>query len=419
MNQLEKRIITKIEGHGKVNINLAQKKAKLEIDEGERLFEGLVIGRPYNDAPYITSRICGVCPTSHLLASIKAIESAFQIQPDERTILLRRLILAGQICQSHILHLYFLALPDYLKIQSSLDMPEKFPEQFANGIKLKRLFDEFIEIIGGRAVHPLTPTIGGFTKLPTANQLYILRDKLEDNLEVALETIKLFAGFHYPIITRETEMMALKNDETYPMYDGIVWTSEGEGFAPSNYQNEIEEIVKNNSSAKFSIRKNKYKNGFIVGSRARMAMFADYLNPKTKKEYLASSGKIGPANPFFNNLAQAIEVTHFMEESIILIDKIASLINENITFKVIPKAGIGTGAVEAPRGILYHQYEFDSNGKIIRADIITPTAQNLTSIEDDIEALLLHATGLENDRIEKLVNMLIRAFDPCITCSVH
>lgn len=421
MTSAQNMFMSKIEGHGKIKINFEKLSAKLEIEEGERLFEGLLLGRPYTDAPHITSRICGVCPTSHMLASTKAIENAFDVRPGQTTIMLRKILLCAQICQSHTLHLFFLAAADYLKLKSSLDMPEKYPDIFAIGLKLKRLYDELIELIGGRAVHPLTPMIGGFSKIPTKNQLFLIREKLEEILPDCIETIKLFSSFKYPDANREVEFMALKNDETYPYYDGIIWSSNGTGFSPSNYTNEIEEIVKPYSTAKFSVRlmDGKKANGFVTGPRARMAMFAEYLNKLTLSELEAYSGAIGPSNSFYNNIAQAFEILNFTEEAIKTIDELVIIIDshQNINFK--PKASVGTGAVEAPRGILYHHYEFDDLGNIVSADIITPTSQNLTSIEDDIEETLKHLRGLDEKKQQKIIEMLIRAFDPCITCSVH
>jgi coenzyme F420-reducing hydrogenase alpha subunit len=413
--------LSKIEGHGKINVNFKDLSAKLEIEEGERLFEGLLIGRPYYDAPHITSRICGVCPTSHMLASTKAIENAFDVRPSKTTILLRELLLTGQICQSHTLHLYFLAISDYLNLKSSLDLPEKNPDIFASGLRLKRIYDELIELVGGRAVHPLTPTIGGMTKLPTKNELFLIREKLEEILPKCEETIKLFTSFHYPEASREVEFMALKNDENYPYYDGIVWSSLGKGFLPTNYTEEIEEIVKPYSTAKFSLRKigNKATTGFVTGPRARIAMFAEYLNPKALKNIEEYTGKIGPSNAFYNNIAQSFEILHYTEEAIKIIDELIIILesHHNIEFK--PKAGSGTGVVEAPRGILYHHYEFDDYGNITKVDIITPTSQNLTSIEDDIEDILKHIHQIDQNKQQKIIEMLIRAFDPCITCSVH
>ena len=421
MADLKDKYITRIEGHGKIDIDFNNSKVKLHIDEGERLFEGLLVNRPFEDAPHITSRICGVCPTSHLLASIKAIESAFGVQPTETTILLRKLLLAAQICQSHTLHLYFLAAPDYLRLKGSVEMYEKTPDIFKTGLKLKNLFDKVIEVVGGRAVHPLTPEVGGFTKVPTKHQLFLLREDLEDCLDQAYETIKMFYGFSYPDITRDVEMMALRNDESYPHYDGIIWTSEGVGFAPSNYQNEIGEYLVPYSTAKFGARKinGKIANGFICGARARMGLFADYLNPRTGQIVSELKLKMGSYNPFFNNIAQAVEISHFIEEAILIIDRLSLIIDSHRNVEINTKASIGVGAVEAPRGLLYHKYEFDGKGLIRNVDIITPTVQNLTSIENDIKEFLIQNHSLDREKKLKIIEMLIRAFDPCITCSVH
>jgi coenzyme F420-reducing hydrogenase alpha subunit len=193
------------------------------------------------------------------------------------------------------------------------------------------------------------------------------------------------------------------------------------GFAPSNYQNEIEEYLVPYSTAKFGARKinGKRANGFICGARARVGLFADYLNPRTEQLLLKNKLKIGVYNPFFNNLAQAIEISHFIEEAMLIIDRLVLIIEGHQNTKFKPQASVGVGVVEAPRGLLYHKYEFDNQGLIRTVDIITPTVQNLSSIEDDIAEFIIQNRDLAMGKKTKIIEMLIRAFDPCITCSVH
>ncbi|KKR32621.1 MAG: Nickel-dependent hydrogenase large subunit, partial [candidate division CPR2 bacterium GW2011_GWC1_39_9] len=235
MKEILGHYITKIEGHGKLKVDFSKERAELHVDEGERLFEGLVLGRIYEDAPLISARICGVCPTAHTFAAIDALENALDIKVPEYIADYRRIMLSLQIFQSHVLHLFFLAAPDYLNIDSALDLAEKNPEVFQIVLDLKRLADEGIELIGGRSIHPVTPVVGGFTKLPDYRKLLLYRNRLEKNLVHAVEAAKLFAKFHYPHMEREREYLSLQ-DSSYPLIGEEVVSSAGKNFKVSDYQ---------------------------------------------------------------------------------------------------------------------------------------------------------------------------------------
>jgi len=411
--------ICKIEGHGSLDINFKDSRAKLNIHEGERLFEGLLMKRLPNDAPFITARICGICPTVHYLTAICALENALGIKISQETEILRKILLAGQIIQSHTLHLYFLALPDYLNLDSGLDLFKAYPAEFHIALNLKKFADRTIELIGGRAVHPITPQITGFDKIPSVKDLNLLLEEAKNVLDDASQTVALFAQLSYPELEHPTEFLSLSpKEKKYPFYnsDGIN-SSLNKNFATVDYDREIEEIVKSYSTAKFSLKEGK---GFMVGALARLNLNKDLLNPGAKDLIKKLKIKIPSYNPFHNNLAQAIEILHFLEEIINLIKTISSLDLEKAqTFNFPLKKGYGVAACEAPRGTLYHAYTLDENGLIKKCNIITPTAQNLTSIEEAANILLAQTKNLSNKKRQHLLEMLIRAYDPCITCSVH
>lgn len=408
--------IAKIEGHGIIKIDFRERTAQLQVLEGERLFEGIVLGRNYLDAPFITSRICGVCPTAHNIASIKAIEDVFGIIPDEKTINLRKLMLSGQMIQSHVLHLFFLALPDYVGLDSALFLTKKDPAKFRLALNLKNLGDDIISTVGSRAIHPLTITVGGFSKLPSINDLKKLRNNLESCIEDANKTVQLFGNFNYPELRRKTEYLSLYSPGEYPLYTGLIGSSNNTKFSPEEYKEQIVEIVRSNSTAKYGKRSN---HGFMVGALSRINMNKDELNPLAKKALNASEIEFPSYNPFHNNFAQSIEVLHFIEEGIKLIDTIldGELEKEEIQIQYTIMGGQGIGVIEAPRGTLYHDYDIDRNGKIKNCNIVTPTVQNLTNIEEDIKELM--KTTENHKEIRRRIEMLIRAYDPCITCSVH
>ncbi len=411
---IKNEFIAKIEGHGSLNINWPERKAELKILEGERLFEGILVGRPAKDAPWITARICGVCPIAHNLASLKAVEAAFGIVPNKTTILLRKLMVASQIIQSHMLHLFFLALPDYLGLDSGLELAKKNPVAFKAALALKEISDEISYVVAGREVHPTTTAIGGFHKIPDKKTLKDLLKKLEKNIDSALIAVSIFKKINYPKFNIGLEFISQTDRKDYPGYESNEIISSKNDYSPiDNYKDDIEEEVRNNSTAKFA----KYKKREVmVGALARLATHHDYLAPVCQK-YLK---EIDFKNPFYNNFAEAVEILHFYQKAR---EIIKVLLQEELDPKIIPPGNHpplkGIGAVEAPRGGLYHEIHLDDKGKIIFVNIITPTVQNLTSMEKSAQAILDQSPKISSAEAKKLIEMLIRAYDPCITCAVH
>jgi sulfhydrogenase subunit alpha len=408
--------ISKIEGHGKLKYSVAENLVRIEIDEGERLFEKLVIGQSYEDIPFITARICGVCPTAHTLAAIDAIENAFDVDVNDSIISLRRALLSAQIVQSHALHLFFLALPDYLKVNNGLELYEKDPKIFKIASRLKTTADRIIEIIGGRAVHPVTPTIGGFLSIPEKKIIEGLIVEIRAAKRLALETLELFAGLKYPYLKTRTEYFSLTCNKKVDILGDTIVSTNGINTDISNYNFVFSERVKSYSTAKFGEHDG---HGFLVGAIARInLMDTAGLHEKTRKAVKELNITLPITNTFKNNLAQAIELSHYLEEAEIALTQYLWSKNERTKIGFRVKAGTGVGAVEAPRGTLYHMYEFN-DGVVTKCDIITPTVQNLTNLEDDCNKYLIQNKQVTIPRREKELEMLVRAYDPCITCSVH
>ena len=402
MNQ---EFIAKIEGHGSLGIDWKKNRVKLNVFEGERLFEGMLVGRTAEEMHWITPRICGVCPTAHNLASLNALENALGIKPNQTTILLRDLMQCGQMIQSHALHLFFLSLPDYLGIDRGTELAKKNPEAFKNALALKEVSDDIVQMVGGRIVHPTTTTIGGFHKIPTKAILKKLLKKLEKSETAARATIDLAAGLDYPKLKVDLDLVAQKDDSI--MAVSSINIKGRKKSSIQNYKQDIEEEVKNYSTAKFG----KYKGEeMLVGALARLAVYGNY----DKKH------KIDFANPFHNNFAQAIEVGIYHQKAQGIIKELLEIELEPEIKKPSPNPPLnGIGFTEAPRGGLYHEIHLDDRRIIIEANIITPTVQNLTSIEKSVQALLNQTKNRPRKEMERLINMLIRAYDPCITCSVH
>lgn len=409
--------IAKIEGHGKLKYSVAENLVRVDIDEGERLFEKLVVGQNYLDVPFITARICGVCPTAHTFAAILAIENAFDVSLNDSIISLRRALLSAQIVQSHALHLFFLALPDYIKVQNGLELHEKNPRIFKVATELKGLADKIIDIIGGRAIHPVSPTVGGFLSVPKEEEIKQLIISVRSAQAYGLEALEIFAGLKYPYLKRKTEYFSLAVDGKIDIFGDTIVSSEGVETDVLNYPFVIKEKVKSYSTAKFGEHAG---HGFLVGAQARVNMMEESdFNAKTQKAISALGIKMPIDNTFKNNLAQAVELLHYLEEIEKSLDQYLSSKKSRSKVGYRTQAGTGVGAIEAPRGTLYHMYEFDARGVVTNCDIITPTVQNLTNLEDDANEYLRQNKSVTIPRRERELEMLVRAYDPCITCSVH
>ena len=411
--------VPKIEGHATFYTHLKSgcvDKARMIGLDSERFVEQILVGRKYFEAPIITSRICGICPVIHNVTSVRAIEDASGIEPSKQTVKLRKLMLAGQMIQSHSLHLYLLVLPDFTGVSSSFELQKSHPELFSQAIELKKYADNIVNSIGGRAVHPVSNVPGGFKKLPTISSLKKLLKSSDSAIEIAKKTVELFASFDYPEIKRKMIYSSLSSALEYAFYDGSVRNSEGNKFQSKNYRNYIYEELVPYNRAKFATLKGKE---MMVGAMARMN-----LNGKLMGEEIADireklNIKKHFDNPFDNIIAQALENYYF---AILSRNIINDLIKKGIRDEdlITPKKfGVGTSACEAPRGTLFHHYELDQDGVIKKADIITPTVQNLPSTECDMKLLGPIMKKKKKEDQNYLVEMLIRAYDPCITCATH
>lgn len=426
MKTIERHYISKIEGHGHLKVDFKKNKADLIIDEGERYFEVLVLNRRFEDGPYITSRICGVCPVAHQMAAIKALEEAFGFEPNQTIIDLRVILLCSQIIQSHILHLFFLALPDYFGLDAAITLAEKDPKKLKLAFDLKHFADVVVEIIGGKAVHPTTPTVGGFRKAPKKEDLKKIQTQAKRHIGKAKEAVDLFSKFKYPELHNKVEYLCLDHNDKYNFLSGSVTSNVDEAFEVKDYKKRIKERVVPPSSAKESTHLGKKidhfpkERPFMVGALARLVNIGKELKPRAKIEKSDCFSESLPTyNSFHNNIAQAIEILHALE---LLIEKSENLLNnkwDKTSVEIKPRKGYGVGAVEAPRGILFHAVRTDKNGIIKDYDIVPPTAQNLASLDLDANELLKQYKDISSIKKRELLEMLIRAYDPCITCSVH
>ena len=409
--------ITQIEGHARITFDIEKEKAqvKMEVHEGCRLFEEFLRGRRADEVPQMSSRICGVCPVVHNYSAVMAVENAMGIRPSAQTEKLRRLGIVGQMLQSHALHLYFLALPEYVGAGTPVELFGKAPEEVKRAIRVRAVGNDIVGIVSGRAVHPINSVPGGFSRLPTRTQLARVRKELKELVDDCLGTYNFAASLKYPALERKTEYSALDDGRNFPSYGGKIVSSEGLSAPLTDYRKYLNESVKTYSTAKFSHHNG---HGFFVGAISRINLFHDRLSDKAKALARDGAFKFPSTNPFHNLVAQGIELVHYAEEGIDIAGELARELVDETVPKVV-KAGWGVGATEAPRGTLYHAYRVDEKGIVTEADIVTPTAQNLTNIEEDLTALLNANIGKPRSELIKLTESLVRAYDPCFSCSTH
>jgi coenzyme F420-reducing hydrogenase alpha subunit len=421
--------LTRVEGHGNIVVNVKNGKleeCRLDIVESPRFFEGMLRGRSIFEAQHITSRICGICACGHSLASIQAAEDAIGFKPSTQTIKLRKLLLHQENLDSHILHIYLLVAPDLLGVKSFVPLINTHNEVVRMALRMKKSFNDVCDILVGRHIHPISAIVGGFTKLPAKKDIDTMLDILSAMRPDMEKTITLVKTLKFPKFERETEYVALVNDsDEYPMLEGDIGSSDGLRMDKHEYRKITNEFVVPHSSAKHT---KANRASYMVGALARLNLNFDKLHEKAKKTANELGFKVPCYNPYLNTLAQLIECVHSLEESIqILEDFKKKGINQNEAIvvglnenKTIPiKAGNGVGAVEVPRGILFHNYEVDNTGKIINANCIIPTGQNLNNIEQDMKMMIPQILNKSDEEITLLMEMLVRAYDPCISCSAH
>jgi len=411
--------LTRIEGHGHVVMRASDGKIEellWEVVESPRFFEAMLRGRHYDDVAHIASRICGICSIAHTTCSLQATEAAFGIQPSEQTLLLRKLLYDAELLESHVLHALFLAAPDFLGADSVFPLVATHKDVVVMALRLKKLAYNLAEALAGRKTHPLSCTVGGFARLPDPADLKVLKKKLKDALVDLDTTVKLFKTLSIPDFTRETEYIALKDPKEYAFISGQIASTDA-GIVPvDKYLEVTNEFCVPHSTAKYTRNK---RDSYMVGALARFNNNYDQLSPRAKKA-AKELGLSAPChNPFMITVAQVVETIHALEDSINLIDKILArgLKEENNAVKV--RAGRGIGAVEAPRGILFHDYTYDANGILTKANCIIPTNQNHNNIQKDLEALAPRVLNQPEDKIRLTLEMLVRAYDPCVSCSTH
>jgi coenzyme F420-reducing hydrogenase alpha subunit len=417
--------ITRVEGHGNVVVNVKDgkiEKLQWQVPEAPRFFEAMVRGRSYEDIQLIVSRICGICSITHSLAATKAVESALGLTVSEQADKLRILMHYSEQLQSHTLHVGYLAAPDFFGVPSVVPLVARATDAVKTIVRAHRIANQWSDLLAGRTTHPVTLVPGGLTRIPTAKQLRELQKNLKavvGDLKTIADVVLSVAG-NVPKFERDTEYVSLKQTKppTYTFYHGGITSNDSKGavLPVEKWHDVANEYMVEQSPAKWA---KWHRDAYAVGALARFNNNADLLSPMGKQAAKTFGLKKGCCNPYMNTVAQLVECLHVVETSLAMIDDLLTkgLREEKVVNS--PRAGKGAGCVEAPRGILFHEYEFDSKGNCVAADVCIPTNQNHANIQKDFEKLLPEILDKSEKEIRLLLEMLVRSYDPCISCSTH
>lgn len=427
--------ITRVEGHGNIVVNVRDGKIETcewRVPEAPRFFEAMIRGRHYTEINRIVSRICGICAVGHTLASVKATEAALGITVSKQSELLRRILKHAENFDSHVLHIYFLVAPDLVGLPSVFPLAEQDQETVKRALRMKKVGCDWGSMIGGRTTHPNKVTPGGFASLPNKTwtprqaekELHRLKQMILEMVPDAVETYKLLLQLapNIPGFERETEYVALVDDQEYGLYDGCIGCLLPDGTRENHdlsaYRAVTNEYVSPLSTAKYT----KHKlDSYMAGALARININYEQLHPEAKKIAAGFNFKAPCFNPYMNSVAQFIECIHSAYTTIGYIDDLLAMGIKEEKPTQPTKFGKGVGAVEVPRGILFHEYEYDSDGFCISGNCIIPTNQNHGNIQLDMEKMVpeMLAAGKSEQEMELGLEMLVRAYDPCISCSTH
>lgn len=419
--RIEVHHVTRVEGHGNIVVEVSDgkmKECRFDVVETPRFFEAMLLGRPYLEASHITSRICGICATGHATASLRASENALGVELSDQVKLLRKLVFHGEILDSHVLHAYMLVAPDLLGVGSVIPLATTHREVVLRALRMKKLAGDLCAAISGRHTHPIAMTVGGFTHFPTNSELRTLRQRLIDARLDVDNTVDLFTQLKFPVFERETEYISLHKPDEYAFIDGEILSSDGPSIPAQSYTEVTNEYLLPHSSAKFT---RHLRESYMVGALARFNNNYDQLHPRAKSAAEKLGIKPVVTNPFLNTAAQVVEIVHCVEDAISIIDQllIKGITPEKPASVQKSSGSTGVGVCEVPRGLLIHCYTIGEDGKLTGADCIIPTNQNIANLEADMRSFVPQILDKPVEEMQLDLEMLVRAYDPCISCSVH
>ena len=412
--------VTRVEGHGNIVVDAQNgdiKECRFEVVEAPRFFEAFVRDRPYTEINHITSRICGICAIGHSTASAMATEKAMGVELTEQAELLRKLNFHGETIDSHVLHTYYLVAPDFFGAGSVIPLIEVNREVVERALRIKKLSGDLCAMIGGRHTHPCALVVGGFTHTPTEEELRAMRKRLVAAREDMDASVELFGSLDWPQFERETEYVSLTKDDEYAFVGGTIKTSDGFEYPVEEYKSVTNEEMVPFSTAKWT---HHNRESYMVGALARFNNNFDQLHPRAKDAAAKFGMEPIVTNPFLNSAAQVVEMVHCVEDSIEIIDQLLERgVEPEDPVAAEVKASEGVASCDVPRGILFHHYAYDEEGFCQDANCIIPTNQNMANLNHDMQELLPQIIDQPQDDVRLTLEMLVRAYDPCISCSAH
>jgi coenzyme F420-reducing hydrogenase alpha subunit len=411
--------LTRVEGEGRLHLRVRDGEvveARLRIFEAPRYFERLVVGRTPDEVIDIVARICGICPIAYQLTAVHAFEALFGVTIDPRVRELRRLLYCGEWIESHALHVYLLHAPDFLGLPSAVELAKLDRTVVEQGLRLKRIGNDILSIVGGRPIHPVSLRVGGLYRAPRREELAALRDDLDEAVELAQATVRLVTGFEAPAFEARRLLVSLRHRYEYPMSEGRIVSTDGLDLAPQDWPLAFREEQVEGTSALHA--RTHAGEAYLLGPSARIALAGDRLHPLAAHA-LAESGQADElaTNVFRSILARAVELVHATAEARDLLDAYERPREPAVPWR--PSPGVAAWATEAPRGLLFHRYEVDAAGMVRAASIVPPTSQNQAAIEADLARFAPSVLDLPHAEATRRLEWLIRCYDPCISCACH
>ncbi|MCB1490557.1 MAG: Ni/Fe hydrogenase subunit alpha [Rhodobiaceae bacterium] len=415
---IEVDALARVEGEGALYLRLRGneiEKVEFRIFEPPRFFEAFMVGRDAHEAPDITARICGICPIAYVMGACHAIEMSqgYTVTPEIRD--LRRMLYCGEWIQSHTLHATMLHAPDFLGLHDSFQIAQREPEIVKNALRLKKLGNSLMEVIGGRAVHPVNTRVGGFYRAPDADKIKALIPELEWGASAARDLALAFSKFDFPDDEGDYQFVSMRHPDDYAITEGRIISNRGLDIDVTEFQDHfVEEHVERSNALHGRM---KDGSAYMVGPLARYSNNFDQLTPACQDT--ARAAGMGPIerNPFKSILVRLVEVQYACEEAARLA---RSYVPPEPSFVTVPAhAGTGHGITEAPRGICYHSYTVDDERRMLKARIVPPTSQNQPQIEDDLLRVVTASIDMDDADLKWRCEQTIRNYDPCISCATH
>jgi coenzyme F420-reducing hydrogenase alpha subunit len=411
--------IARVEGEGTLRLRISNgevTEARLSIFEAPRYFEKLVVGRTPDEVVDIVARICGICPVAYQMGASMAFEHLFEVEIDPQVRALRRLFYWGEWIESHALHVYMLHAPDFLGYESAIAMARDHKSVVEQALRLKRTGNEVIKLIGGRAIHPVSMRVGGFSQTPTKAQIEALRGPLTEALALSQATLKLVGTFKVPKFERDPLYVAIKHPTDYGLNEGRIVSGDGIDVPLWGWRDAFREEQHEGTNALHA--RTTDGRTYMLGPSARVTLNADQLHPLAA-EALRASGLAGQIarNPYWAIAARSVELIHASAAALDIVDSYEEPARPFTPWT--PRGGEAGWGTEAPRGFCWHNYDVDDDGRVVAAQIVAPTGQNQGMIEQDLTAFAPQVLSLPNAKATVRLEQLIRSYDPCISCATH